>query len=377
MFARGDRQHAVDESVAEPFQDPGPQVVGEHRRPGHVEAALDSGIGGVDLLAARATGSGEPPAELVLRDHDAGTDFESSRQRRLLFGRGRATGAASHNTYARPVKKAIALLRATHPEPTAAVTLFCTATALAAGLGIRSVLLAAAVLAGQLSVGWSNDALDVARDRAARRSDKPLPRGDISRRTAWTAAAAASGACVPLSLSLGGLAGATHLVAVASAWSYNLRLKFGLFSWLPYLVSFSLVPPVFVALALPGNPPPRPLLVAAGGVLGVAAHFANTVPDALADARTHVRGLPQRIGPRRSALVSSALVAVGSVLLLTGTRAAGFAVLASVLATAVAAGSALLVRSGRSTAAAFRLALIAIGVLVLGFVVSGGHHLVH
>ena len=51
-----------------------------------------------------------------------------------------------------------ALAAASHPAPTAVVTVL--AVALVAGLGapVATVLLVgAAVLAGQLSVGWSND----------------------------------------------------------------------------------------------------------------------------------------------------------------------------------------------------------------------------
>ncbi len=61
----------------------------------------------------------------------------------------------------------LALLRCSHPGPTAAVTLFATVLAIGAGRGWGSVWIMAAVLAGQLSVGWLNDYLDAERDRAA------------------------------------------------------------------------------------------------------------------------------------------------------------------------------------------------------------------
>src|SRR5918994_1829605 len=69
----------------------------------------------------------------------------------------------------------LALLRACHPEPTAAVTLMMTALAVTAGRDARGVLMvAAAVLTGQLSIGWLNDVLDARRDRAVGRLDKPV-----------------------------------------------------------------------------------------------------------------------------------------------------------------------------------------------------------
>ncbi|HET6259008.1 MAG TPA: hypothetical protein VFE39_10195, partial [Pseudonocardia sp.] len=54
--------------------------------------------------------------------------------------------------------KAVALLRSCHPEPTVAVTLMVTALAVTTGRDVAGVLLvAAAVLTGQLSIGWLND----------------------------------------------------------------------------------------------------------------------------------------------------------------------------------------------------------------------------
>ena len=73
---------------------------------------------------------------------------------------------------------AIALLRASHPEPTAMVTALTVALAIGTGRsGVGVCLAGAAVLAGQLSVGWHNDWLDAARDTAAGRADKPVAAG--------------------------------------------------------------------------------------------------------------------------------------------------------------------------------------------------------
>ncbi|MFE2252581.1 hypothetical protein ACFXC2_38570, partial [Streptomyces lavendulae] len=65
------------------------------------------------------------------------------------------------------------LVRACHPVPAAGVTLFAGALAAAAGRGaVGTALTAAAVAAGQLSVGWSNDRADLRRVRATGRRDK-------------------------------------------------------------------------------------------------------------------------------------------------------------------------------------------------------------
>jgi len=268
----------------------------------------------------------------------------------------------------------LGLVRACHPLPTAAVTVFAATTALAAGLGAgRTALLAAAVLAGQLSVGWCNDYVDRGRDRVAGRAEKPIVRGAVPDRVVGAAAVTAAAACLPLSLLLGVRPGLVHLVAVASAWSYNLRLKFTPLSPLPYLVSFGLVPPVMVAASLPGSPPVRWPVALATGVLGVSAHFANTVGDERADRRTAVRGLPQRLGPRRSILVSSGALVVGGVLLLVGARLPAWGAGAGVTGIVIGAAGGVLAgrRRVEGSRAAFRLNLAATALLVLAFLGTG------
>ena len=105
-------------------------------------------------------------------------------------------------------------------------------------------LVVAAVLTGQLSIGWSNDLIDLARDRAVGREDKPLVDGRVSERTVRVACALAVVATVPLSLACGWLAGPVHLVCVAAGWAYNLGAKATPWSWLPYAVAFGGLPVV-------------------------------------------------------------------------------------------------------------------------------------
>ncbi|MCA1223287.1 UbiA family prenyltransferase, partial [Streptomyces sp. 8L] len=150
--------------------------------------------------------------------------------------------------------RVLALLGACHPGPTAAVTVLVAGIAVASGQRAGGCLLAtAAVLAGQLSIGWSNDAVDAARDTAAGRGDKPVAGGAVTARGVLAAALAAFALCVPLSLLYGPLAGAVHLAGVAGAWAYNLGLKATVLSPLPYAVGFGALP-AFVALGLPGGP---------------------------------------------------------------------------------------------------------------------------
>jgi 4-hydroxybenzoate polyprenyltransferase len=202
---------------------------------------------------------------------------------------------------------ALALLRASHLQPTVAVTAFSTALALGAGRRWRSSSVASAVLAGQLCVGWSNDVLDRDRDRRAGRSDKPIVVGEVSARTVGTAALAAGAACVPLSLLSGRRAAAVHALAVASALAYNGGLKSTVASVAPYAVAFGALP-AFVALGSDQGSWPSSSTMGAAALLGAGAHFVNTLPDLDDDTATGVRGLPHRLGPTRSLVVGAALL---------------------------------------------------------------------
>ncbi|MGW4382151.1 UbiA family prenyltransferase [Kitasatospora sp. NPDC004531] len=210
------------------------------------------------------------------------------------------------------------LVRACHPVPAAAVTGLAAAMAAGAGRGAAGTLLTGgAVAAGQLSIGWSNDLIDRRRDAAAGRTDKPLARAELTARQVAGAAGWAVAGCVLLSAACGVAAATAHLVAVAAGWAYNLRLKGTWWSWLPYAVAFALLP-AFVTLALPGRPWPAAPVLGAGALLGVAAHFANVLPDLAADRAAGVRGLPQRAGARVSGLIAVLAATAAAFLLAPG-----------------------------------------------------------
>lgn len=275
-----------------------------------------------------------------------------------------------------PGDTARGLLVACHPLPCLAVTAFVAGWGAAAGLPAgRVALVALAVLLGQLSIGWCNDAVDGPRDVAAGRLDKPVATGLVSAGLLGRAAAAALAACVVASLALGVLAGVVHLVAVAAGWAYDLWLKPTPASPLPYAVAFGLLPAVpTLAAGVPAWPPPG--VLAGGALLGLAAHFANTVGDADDDALTGVRGLPQRLGPGASLRVSALLVALAALALVTaapsGSGGRPVAALVVLGAGAVLAGAGA-VLGGRLAArrrASFRLTLGAVALVIAGFLLS-------
>lgn len=211
-----------------------------------------------------------------------------------------------------------ALARSCHPAPTVAVTVFATVLAITAGNAPGTcALLAAAVLCGQLSVGWTNDRYDAGRDRAAGRTDKPLAQGEVNLRTADLAIGVVVLLTVALSLALGWRAGLLHIAAVACGWLYNFWLKSTWWSWLPYAAAFGALPGI-ATLAAPGHPGPALWAVAAGALLGVAANLTNALPDLAGDAATGVSGLPHRIGARPSLVQATMLLLGASVIIVLG-----------------------------------------------------------
>ncbi|HEV8569313.1 MAG TPA: UbiA family prenyltransferase [Actinoplanes sp.] len=216
------------------------------------------------------------------------------------------------------MSRAVALLKSSHPEPGAAVTVAM--TLLAIGVGHRGwsiVGVSAAVAATQLAVGWVNDWLDADRDRIARRWDKPVASGAVSRRTVGIAGLISALAIPVLGLPFGAKATICITLVGIFALLYDWPLKSTPLSVVPYLVAFGLLP-AFVVVALPGHPTPPAWLVAAGALLGGGAHFANVLPDLADDAATGVRGLPHRIGAAWSQIAAAGLLLAATLTLVFG-----------------------------------------------------------
>lgn len=208
------------------------------------------------------------------------------------------------------------LYRSCHPLPSAAVTATAVLLTAAAGNGPGTCVLAGiAVLAGQLSVGWSNDRIDVHRDRRVGHDGKPLAAGEVPLPVVDSALVAVVALTCVFSLLLGWRAGVLHLLAVAVAWLYNLGVKSTWLSWLPYGLAFGALP-AFATLALPRHPWPHPWTIAAAAMLGAAVNFVNAKQTLARDPRSDVHGLPDRIGGRGSLLLAAALV-LGSGALIT------------------------------------------------------------
>ena len=272
------------------------------------------------------------------------------------------------------------LLLSSHPGPTAAVTLLSLVLGVAIGLEPwRLVVLTLAVLAGQLSIGFSNDAIDASRDIAVGRTDKPIATGAIGRRTVGWAAAIALVVALILSgvLGLGMLL--AHVVLIGGGWAYNAWLKRTAFSVVPFIVSFGTLP----SLATLSAVDPRVAALWAGltgAVLGISIHFTNALPDLADDQRTGVSGLPHRLGRRTAGVVAFAALAAGALVVLIGPISLGaeltpLAVVGFVVTLVLASTGAFLALRRPANRVLFRLVMAA-GLLIAVQLAFGGVRLI-
>lgn len=275
------------------------------------------------------------------------------------------------------------LFASSHPGPTVTVTVLAAVIAAAVGHPWWPVVLVAlAVVAGQLSIGLANDWIDADRDRAVGRSDKPVARGLIAVGTVRAAAFATAAIAVLLSIALGPVAAVAHVVLVAAGWAYDAGLKRTVWSVVPFVVAFGLLPVVSVAAGGAGAWPAW-WAIATGAVFGVAIHCTNVLPDLLDDEATGVRGFPHRLGLRGAGTLAFGSLVVAAALVLGGQLAGGngggsagstgivLAVVGALVVVVLAAVGIRLVFAGRPTRALFRLVIASSLVLVVELGVAG------
>ena len=218
-----------------------------------------------------------------------------------------------------------ALLGCTHPRQTLLMAVGIVVAALASGRPLRESLVAgAALLVVQAVLGILNDAGDRERDLASGARGNPVAEDRIPSGNATFAATCLAILAIPLALQNGTAAGAALLLTLVSGFLYEKGLRRTPLSWLPWAVSFGLLP-AFLSYGgwgggVHGGPPTLAVTVLAA-LLGVGVHFLTSLPDLVADNKTGMRHLPLRIalkvGAPRLLVISVAwtvLVAIGIVL---------------------------------------------------------------
>jgi 4-hydroxybenzoate polyprenyltransferase len=270
------------------------------------------------------------------------------------------------------LRRARHLVAAAHGAPALVVTLVTLALAITSGLGpARTVLATLVILLNQVSIGWSNDALDAVRDTADLRRDKPIARGDLDARLVGALAIGAAAAAIALSFALGPAAAAAHAVFLVSGWAYNAGLKRGVLATACYAVGFGALP-LFVTLSSADPRPAAWWAIAMGALLGIAAHFANVLPDLQDDARHGIRALPHRWGERASSAVALVCLALAAALGAVGPgRPTVLSVGGAAAAIVLLALGVVLARRAPRSRALFRVILAAALVAILSLAGAG------
>jgi 4-hydroxybenzoate polyprenyltransferase len=202
--------------------------------------------------------------------------------------------------------RAVRALRIVHPFPTLLNVAATAALALIADDGAPDVSVFArmltVMLTAQCAIGVANDVFDRELD-AATKPWKPIASGLVAPATAVVAALALVVAMVALASTLGARSLALAALGLACGLAYDAGLKRTPYSALPFMVAIPVLP-LWVWVTLGEWRDALWWLLPLGALLGLALHVANTLPD-LDDDREHgVRGLPHRLGRRRSVIVA-------------------------------------------------------------------------
>ncbi len=206
-----------------------------------------------------------------------------------------------------------AYLTATHFPQALTMVVLTTLLCVLLGLSGWSVIwVTIATASGQASVGWFNDYLDAQVDKSLDRRHKPVVRHSLNPERLKKPIIVASLLAIPFSfLAAGWLGGIAHLGAIASAQIYNRHLSRTVWSWLPYAVSFALLP-IFCWQAASREIWPSENILVIAILVGVIAHIFNALPDLELDRRVRFGGLVVYLGRGKSIAL---IVVLGLVLL--------------------------------------------------------------
>ena len=202
------------------------------------------------------------------------------------------------------------LLKASHFGPTLLVTAISFGFANYYWWEGPAYVIAFGVFTGQLVVGWSNDIYDYADDLKHNRQNKPLVSGVITKEylQKWLRFMVPFSFIANLLGPLGIKGGLLYMLGVGFGVAYNFYFKFSIFSPLPFAMAFAALPS---CIAISKDITPPTWMWAGGALFGMAAHFINVIKDMKADQISQIKGLPQRLGSKKSLLAAALLIALG------------------------------------------------------------------
>ncbi len=219
------------------------------------------------------------------------------------------------------------LVRAAHPRQALATAVGVGAVAALAGRPTREVgVVALTVLIGQVVLGWHNDIVDRDRDARHHVPGKPVADGRLDPGTVWFALTVAVLALVPLAISTGVIAGINYLISVMIGVLANVALRKGVFSWVPWALSFALYPAYISYGGWGGEaegPPPEAVMTLLAGLFGVGVHFLRSIWGLVADNEDGWTYLPLRLGLKLGATRLLVLTSTYLVMVLVGLAVAG------------------------------------------------------
>ncbi|MCW2756718.1 MAG: hypothetical protein JWO46_464 [Nocardioidaceae bacterium] len=210
-----------------------------------------------------------------------------------------ASGATQTVAPSEIPEQSLGLLRAAHPRQAVLTAAAVGIAAFVSGRPAREAAVAGlAVLVVQAILGLVNDIRDADRDRATGVTGKPIAEGHLPAGNASFVAGCLALVAIPLSLQNGAVAaGALFGYLVAGLLSAT-ALRRSVLSWLPWALSFGLLP-AFLAYGgwaggMHGSPPTY-AMTGVAALLGIGVHFLTALPDLVADNKAGVRHLPLRI----------------------------------------------------------------------------------
>lgn len=202
------------------------------------------------------------------------------------------------------------LLKASHFGPTLLVTAISFGFATYYWWEGPAYVIAFGVFTGQLVVGWSNDLYDFEDDLKHNRQSKPLVNGVLTKAylQRWLRLMVPFSFIANLAGPLGIKGGLVYMFGVACGVAYNFYFKFSILSPLPFAIAFAALPSCIV-ISKDITPPTWMWL--GGALFGMAAHFINVIKDMKQDQISEIKGLPQRLGTKKSIVAAALLIALG------------------------------------------------------------------